>query len=289
MRKSVLSFWIIAVALLLGATTVLFVKYRQSTVAYTDMKAAEETARTRYTQTIDAIAEIQDSLNAISPGDENVRLLSSELSTEQRMTEASGRQALDRIAVLRSSILRNKERIQTLESNLKQNGIKVAGLQRMITNLKHTVTEKEEFIAQLTGRVDSLQTQVASLETTVQDNQETIQAREQTIEEKRHELATVYYVIGTKKTLTASGLVAAKGGLLGLGKTLQPTGRADESLFTAIDTDEETVIRTASPRARVLSAQPPSSYELQLVEGQMELHILNPTEFRKVKQLVILT
>ena len=42
-------------------------------------------------------------------------------------------------------------------------------------------------------------------------------------------------------------------------------------------------------KARVLSAQPPTSYELKLVEGKVELHIIDPTEFRKVRQLVILT
>jgi hypothetical protein len=39
----------------------------------------------------------------------------------------------------------------------------------------------------------------------------------------------------------------------------------------------------------VISAQPPSSYQLVQVGGQMELHILDREEFRKVKHLVILT
>jgi hypothetical protein len=48
-------------------------------------------------------------------------------------------------------------------------------------------------------------------------------------------------------------------------------------------------VRTESAKARVITPQPADSYELRLVDGKMELHILNPAEFRKVRQLVIVT
>ena len=32
-----------------------------------------------------------------------------------------------------------------------------------------------------------------------------------------------------------------------------------------------------------------SSYELQVVDGHVEIHILDPTEFRKVRHLVVMT
>ncbi|MGH7534242.1 MAG: hypothetical protein ACREMG_01515, partial [Gemmatimonadales bacterium] len=73
------------------------------------------------------------------------------------------------------------------------------------------------------------------------------------------------------------------------GKTVQLTGRFDENQFTRLDTDQERLVRTPSPKARVLSAQPASSYELKLEGEQMELHILDAREFRKVKHLVIMT
>ena len=84
-------------------------------------------------------------------------------------------------------------------------------------------------------------------------------------------------------------MIIAKGGLLGLGKTLQPSGLTDPAAFTPVDTDQETVVPIASAKARVLSAQAPTSYELRLNNGQLELHILDPQEFRKVRQVVILT
>ena len=277
---------VIVVALLATGAGLLGVKFWQS---YSSLKSSEETARNRYTATIDALAEIQDSLDTIALGDSTVRMLSQSLETEQNLTKPVNGAALDRIAELRGSILRSKEKIRRLEDDLQRKGIKVAGLQKLIANLRRTVSEKEGLIAQLTGAVDSLQTQVTGLAAEVQQAQEGIRAREQTIEERRSELATVYYIVGGKKALAASGAVVAKGGFLGLGKTLQPSGHIDDSALTALDTDQETVIQMPGTRARVLSAQPTSSYELRVVDGRMELHISDPRQFRKVRQLIILT
>jgi hypothetical protein len=271
------------------ASTVLFVKYRNTEVAYANAKAAEQDSQTRYAKTIDAIAEIQDSLSAIAVGDTNVAMLSRTLASEQQISGPDKNEALDRIAVLRSSIMRSKGRIHQLEASLKTSGNKISGLQRMIANLKTTVAEKEQMVADLSGRVDSLQTQVAGLSTEVQQKSETIAQNEQTIEAKRKELATVYYVVGNKKALTDKGAVVAKGGVLGMGKTLLPAPTTNPSNFNALDTDQQTVIDLGAAKAQVLSAQPADSYELKLVEGKMQLHILNPVEFRKVRQLVIVT
>ena len=127
------------------------------------------------------------------------------------------------------------------------------------------------------------------IEGAVQQGQETIRVKDMALEERRTELATIYLMMGTKKELSMSGVIVSKGGFLGLGKTVQLTGRFDESQFSRLDTDQEKLVRTPSPKARVLSAQPASSYELKIEGEQMELHILDPREFRKVKHLVIMT
>jgi peptidoglycan hydrolase CwlO-like protein len=289
MRKPVLYAMIAAVVLLAGATAVFVQKYAQASLDYSNMKSAEESARSQYADAFSAIAEIQDSLSAIALGDQALPLVSQGLQAEERLTQPDKRQALERIALLSASVQRAKEKIGRLESSLKRSHVKSAGLQKIIATLKDDALAKESLLAQLTGRVDSLQTQVAGLQTTVQQDQESLRQRDQTIEEKRHELATVEYLIGTKQDLTASGVVAARGGVLGLGKTLALSGRFNEGLFTPLDTDQQTVVRTSSPRIQVLSPQPMSSYELQVVDGKVEIHILDPAEFRKVRHLVVMT
>ena len=153
----------------------------------------------------------------------------------------------------------------------------------MIAGLRKSVAEKEEHIAQLTTQVDTLRTRVAGLSTEVEGQQNELA-------QKQQELATIFYMVGSKKELTRSGVVESEGGVLGLGKTLKPSGNFDEATFTPLDTDQESVIRIPAEKAQVLSAQPVSSYVLQQVgKGMVELRIVNPKEFRKVKQVVILT
>jgi uncharacterized protein (DUF3084 family) len=275
------------VILLVGAIAALFVKDQKTSADYVAMKASEEAARTRYSQTIDAIAEIQDSLNAISVGDTSVVMKQRSLEAEQQ--GSNHQEALDRIAMLRESIERNKQRIHQLESSLHKSGMKAKGLEKMVANLKKDVEEKEAMVAELSSRVENLQTQVAGLETQVQEKSDTLVARDQAIEERRRELATVFVAVGNKKELSTKGVITAKGGVLGMGKTIQPTGKVSDAAYTAIDTDLQTVVPTTSKQAKVVSAQPPGSYELVLVDGRMELHILDPVQFRKVRQLVIVT
>ena len=292
MRKPAALAMIAAIVLLLGVSAVLFQKYQTSETHLAEVKAAEEQSRSHYVEAFNAIAEIQDSLSAIVVEDEAVKLQPEGLRSEQRLTQPSRAEALESIALLNASIQRTKTKISTLEEKLAQSGTKVVGLQRMIKNLKSSVTVKQDQIAVLTTQVDSLQTQVAGLQTTVTGLETTVAQDQQVIEEKRRELGTIYYVAGTKKELSDQGVIVAKGGVLGLGKTLQLSGTVDETQFTAIDTDQQTVIRTAAQnpeKVQILSPQPVSSYEVRTVDGQVEIHILDPKEFRKVKHLVIMT
>ena len=282
MRKPVVFVLGLVCVLLLASTFVLYGKYRKSSDDFAAKTEEEQTTRIRYSQAIGEIATIQDSLNAIVLGQGAGSLLPSRAAE----TEAPGTlrdQVLSRIETLKAGLERTKEHIQDLDTKLKRDGVRIAGLSRMISGLKKTVAEKEEAIAQLSTQVDSLKTTVAGLNTEVTDQQ-------QQITDKQKELATVFYTMGTKKELTQSGVVTSEGGVLGLGKTLKPSGNFNESSFTPMDTDQETVIRIPAKKAQVLTPQPLSSYVVEPAgTDMMELRILDAKEFCKVKHVVILT
>ena len=289
MRKSVQYALIAAIVVLVGLAAVLFVGYQRKSVDYANMKTAEETSRAGYAEAFNAIAEIQDSLNAIATGDSAVRMLSAGAQSELKVTEAMRRDALERVALLNAGLQRNKERIRRLEAGLKKSGLQVASLERMISDLKEQTLQKETYIAQLSGRVETLQVQVAGLQTEVQQSQETIRVREESLEQRRTELATVYYVVGSKSELLKMGVITSKGGLLGIGRTLTVSGSYEESLFSPLDTDRETVVPTTAQKVQVLTGQPVSSYELRLAGDHTDLHILDAREFRKVRHLILMT
>jgi hypothetical protein len=288
MRRPLQIFLVVAGLGLAITAAVLYSNMQQTKTQLASSQASTQEAEDRYTKTIDAIAEIQDSLNAISAG-EGVAIVPGNARAEANAGGANGQAALDRIAMLRQSIQNSKDRITMLETNLKKSGMKVNGLQRLVANLKKSVADREAEVAILTTRVDSLGTQVTGLTATVAEREDTLHTRDVQIEDKRRELATVYYAVGTKGDLKKAGIIQTSGGVLGLGKTVVPATNPDPNAFTAMDTDQSSVIHISSTKARVISAQPLASYELVPTGGGTDLHILNPTEFRKIKQVVILT
>jgi len=276
MRRSHLIAIIAILVLSAGAVTLMYGKIRKTETAYAQLQTDEENTRVRYGKAIDEIATIQDSLNAIVLGEHEAQLIPSQLKQEQQLSETRGDEAMARIEVIKAGIERTKVRIEELDRTLKQNGVKIAGLEKMLVSLRRNVASKEAEIARLTFTVDTLETRNFALTNDV--------------EFKRRELGTIYYAMGSTKALKESGIIVASGGVLGVGKTLEPSKQLNEYAFVAMDTDQQTVITIPAKKARVLSAQPASSYVLESTgENQMELRIIDPKEFRKVKHVVIVT
>ncbi|HET9950809.1 MAG TPA: hypothetical protein VFS09_03330 [Candidatus Eisenbacteria bacterium] len=288
MRRGVVAILAIGCAVLLGATAVSYSKYKKSEAQFQQATADQADMQQRYDRAVNEIVSIQDSLSAIVLGPNDSRSVppSTQLETPQTIHDTT----LSRIAMLKSAIERTKERIEELDTRLKKSGVKIQGLEKMIAGLKNSVSEKEQQIASLNGQVDTLSTRVAGLSQQVNQQEVELTIKQDEITAKQHELATVFYAVGTKKELTTSGVVESKGGVLGFGKTVKPTGQFNEASFTPLDTDQENVIRIPAEKAQVISAQPATSYVIQPVdEKTVELKILNAEEFRKVKHVVILT
>lgn len=263
---------------------------------YSTLRADEEATRMRYGQAIEEIAAIQDSLDAIVVGDDGTRRLIQQLDAETSLSRERSDETMDRIAVIRAGVERAKAHIEELEARLQTSDVKLAGLEKLVKNLRASVEERELTITQLTTRVEELQVQVAGLTTQVQEGAQLIEAQAETIEtqtaameDRRRELGTVYYTIGTKNELKEAGLVVSKGGVLGLGRTLKLSGEFAGAHFTTLDTDKVTVIHIAAKEARILSDQPVTSYALVPVGEELDLHILDPQAFRAVKHVVIMT
>lgn len=284
MRRNIVVVLSLISVLLLGAAAVSYSKYQKSQEDFAKATADQETMRLRYDQAVNEIVTIQDSLNAIVLGEQ-----AAQGDIEFQSPPTLHDKVLNRIAELKAATERTKGRIEELDHRVKRSGVKIAGMERMIAGLRKSVADREERIALLGTQVDTLETKVAGLSVEVEGKQQVIVQKEQELTQKQSELATIFYAVGTKKELTKSGVVEGKGGVLGVGKSLQLSGRFDESSFNVLNTDQENVIRIPAEKAQVLSAQPVTSYALQTVGKDMvELRILNPVEFRKIKHLVIL-
>lgn len=290
MRKGASVALILVGVLLLGATALSYSKYRKASSDFAQATAEQQETRLRYDRAVSEIVTIQDSLNAIVLGKDGERFVPARPLDEMQPPGSLHDTVLSRIATLKSAVERTKERIEELDASLKRSGTKIQGLERLMAGLRRSVSEKEERITQLSTQVDTLQTRVAGLSIEVDDQRLVLEEKQRAIEEKQREISTIYYAVGSKKELTNSGVVESKGGVLGFGKTLEPSGEFNAALFVPLDTDQENIIRIAGEKAQVLSAQPASSYVLQPIgKDAVELRIIDPVEFRKVKHVVILS
>jgi predicted nucleic acid-binding Zn-ribbon protein len=284
MRKSVVVGLAIISVLLLGATAVSYTKYKKSQADFAKATADQDSTRLRYERAVGEIVAIQDSLNAITPGGEQAQG-----DVELQGPGTLHDKVLARISTLKSSIARTKDRIEELDARLKHSGVRIASLTKMINGLRQSAAYKEERIAELSTQVGTLRTKVTGMTYEIQGQQEALEQKQQELTEKQRELATIYYAMGTKSELASAGVVEKKGGVLGVGKSLKLSGMFEEASFVPLNTDQENIIRIPTKKVRVLSAQPPSSYALQTVgKNMVELRILDRTEFRKIKHLVIL-
>jgi hypothetical protein len=288
MKKPVLIGLSIVVVLLLAGLVYLGMKYRQQGQRYVAVQQAEEGVRKQFDAALESIAEIQDSLSAIVPEEAHAMRLSQKAEMGGPITRTQKEQMLSTISDLKESIKNTKQRIRDLEKNLKSSQVKVTGLERIIANLKKSVEQREVLVQRLTARVDSLNVTVAGLKTDVAKGQEKIAEQQQVIEDKRREIGTIYYIVGTKKDLKDKGIIATTGGVIGLGKSVQLSGAFEQGFFNSMDTDQVTDVSIRGKEPQVLSAQSKSSYEIQTWPDGARLHILNVEEFRKVKYLVVM-
>jgi hypothetical protein len=289
MNKAATTVLVLVVLLLAGGGLVLWQKYRTLQGNYESVRSSQDATQLRYGDALTAIAEIQDSLSTLGVSEATRPLLPGSPAAERGLSVLRGREALDRIALLKAGIERTKTRLRDLESRERMSTVKISGLERVIQGLRRSITDKEAIIAGLTNSVDSLHTTVAGLQTEVQSANETVQMRENTIAEQRRELGTVYYVIGDRRSLVKSGVAIATGGLLGLGSVLVPSVGVGDGAFLPLDTDSETVISIPTAHARVLTAQPASSYSITPAGSGSELRILDAHAFRTVRHVVILS
>ena len=296
MRKIILAVLILAAIGLGGWAISLNQKLGQSQADYTTLQAQDQATSARYAAAIDEVASIQESLKGIDLGDQGAKALETQLSQEKNLSKDQGEQTMARINEIKAGVEHAKNRIADLEDKLKKSDTHVAGLEKLIKGLRVTVAERETQIATLTTRVGELEGQVTGLKTEVAAGQETIKLKEETIsqqtatlEDKRRHISTVYYTMGTKKDLVRAGLVVSKGGVLGLGRTVSLTGQTAGGSFTSLDTDKESVITIDAKKARVVSAQPVSSYTLESDgTATTTLRITDREAFRAIKYVIIL-
>ena len=232
------------------------------------------------------VGEISESLTEVSRM-ENV-ITSPDFQSE---TPQQKRQILANIQALRDELRNRQDKLVQLEARLKKSNNFSKELERTIEaqktliaeqsakidQLQQQLTQANAEIANLNVRVDSLHTEVATVT-------EQKVAAEQHSQAVTNELNTCFYAMGSKSELKAHNLLEKKF----LGKTKIMEGNFDRSFFTKADKRTLKSINTYAPKAKILTNQPVSSYEINDVGGNKVINITNPTLFWEKSDFLII-
>ncbi|MBQ9076320.1 MAG: hypothetical protein IJY31_00535 [Muribaculaceae bacterium] len=233
-------------------------------------------------------------LNDITEGVNQIKDLEKILSSTNDLGAESvskKEQIRNDMVAIQKALQERRERLAELESKLARSASYNSTLKRTVENLKAEIANQEITITTLRSdlaaaniRIEELDTRVDSLNTTVAAvTQEKELAQEESVN-LANELNTCYYVIGTKSELKDNNIIET--GFLRKTKIMR--GDFEQSYFTTADKRQLTTIALHSEKAKVLTNQPESSYEIVESNGMKVLKITDTDKFWSLSNYLVI-
>jgi myosin heavy subunit len=217
-----------------------------------------------------ATAEMQATLDDVQKNLEELRIkelkaIKTSITVAQEGKTPGRRDELKaEIEEIRNAVKLNLAKLVALQKQKRASDQKVTTLERLVSELRLSLEEKEATIAALEAQTQELTKTAEELRGTVKEKEATVKEKEAAIADRETQMSTAYLLIASQSALKKAGLVEKKGTVLGLGGNWRRTGQFDETLFKQIDTrkDTEFAVGAAPEKARVLSDHPKDSYTL---------------------------
>jgi len=233
------------------------------------------------------------SFNAIQTNLDSIKAMEKIISEQSASNEVSNTLETDinrDIDAIYQLLLKNKQLVDRLKSQLNSSGRQSKELELMVNTLSDQIATKDAEITQLKIDLSQKNLHIRDLEANLEEMAALNLQRAQEIKSKIDELNTVYYVIGTKNTLTEQGIVVNEGGFLGLGRTQKMADNFDLSLFTKADLRQVKALPVFSKKAQLISAHPLESYTF--IDGDAKqidsLKIIHADDFWSATNTLVL-
>jgi hypothetical protein len=233
-----------------------------------------------------AFNEIESDIKKITTRENmlNMESMNPEISKDKKA------EIIREIQVIREMIEQNKKKITSLNSKLRNSGIKIAGLQTQVDTLNARIAESDKNIAALKLELVDRNFEIGQLNEKVGSMEVAIADSAAKIGNQTAEMHKAYVVAGTYKDLKEKGLLVKEGGILGLGKkeSLQENFK-DQDQFTQIDITQTRSIPVNSKSAKLVTEHPASSYELVKDESNKiaYIEIKDPANFWKISKYAV--
>lgn len=226
---------------------------------------------------IGAFNEIQDNLDSIKLKEKMIVESSRAEDVENKKEQI--KQAIQSIYEF---MARNRGAIASLSAKLKRAQLNqtqadstIAEMQKVIERLTAQVDTKDKELNELKSQIDKLRIDYDALANN-------LKVKEEESVQKTAELNTAYYLVATTKELKEKGVIAKKGGFIGIGKSTALQNGLKKEMFKQIDITQVLSIPLNCKTAKVLSNHPEVSFKIvgdEKAKTVENLEITNAKEF----------
>jgi predicted RNase H-like nuclease (RuvC/YqgF family) len=237
---------------------------------------------------MNAFSQIEQSLEYIK----TQRKLISSTTDDPELAENKKDQIVKDVQTLTAMLEENTKRLNDLNRQLKNSGIKIASLEKRIQELTIEAENRNNDIIALKSELEKKDFEIAQLNTQVTDLTTTKVQQEGVIDKQTselNELNTAYFTSGTAKELKEKGLITKEGGFLGIGKIKTLSASAKNEYFTTFDIRNTFSFPVQAGQAKLITEHPAGSYKFVKENDQIaSLEISNPKEFYKYSKYIVM-
>lgn len=250
---------------------------------YNDMLEVRDSTLNDWLQTF---TQIENDLNALK---QKENLITINNSDNVEFTVTRKEQILSDIRSISLRLDENRKKLASLNTQLKNSGREIKGLQEMIAGLESKLQERQTEIAALTATVNERDIEIDELNVIASDLRTTVTEKEELISTQVAEMNKAYLAAGSFRDLKEMGIVSKDGGFLGIGRTESLVNDITDSLFSQIDISQLKHIPVNSRDAKLITEHPTSSYEF-VREGDdkiAHIEIKDPAQFWKISRYAV--
>jgi len=241
-------------------------------------------------QMVTTIGDIEATLRVIKDKEQMIAL-------KAQRGETGGdaaKQINEDIRLIYDLMVQNKERIESLEGQLKRSGVETNKLRQLVDNLNQQLREKNQEIMQLNELIKEKNTEIDDMNYAMTDMEITLDSIKMANEEARQQLEatkddmyTAYYAIGSKNELKEKNIISREGFLF-FGKTQLLKNDFDKEYFESVDIRQTDSIELFQPKVKILSSHPEDSYNLtENANGNLILMVDNKEQFWGVSRYLV--
>ena len=222
--------------------------------------------------------EIQDNLDEIKQKEKIV----SEMSKDPESRKSKEQQIVDDIQSIYDIMNKNKQRLASMKSKLKDSNKRNDELEKFISRLTVEIEQKDAQINDLKGQLEKMNVELTNLNLNYEEA-----TQESAV--KTEKLNTAYYAFGTSKELIKNNVLTKEGGFIGMGKTAKMKSDFNKAYFTKVDASVFTEIVLSAKKAKLVTTHPAGSYKIEGAEGKAEkLVITNAEDFWSASKYLVI-